>query len=140
MATPPTIRGLTREALGSIPEWFDRVLQPLNQFLQQSGDALEGNLTPGRNLAQQWLQVTAVGINSTSAEPIQPQALPRLKGKAPFGVSVERVQVVEGAINWFPSVDWEPATVEGKPGLKIKTVYGLDPGAVATLTILVKAE
>lgn len=135
MATPPTVRQLTREALGEVPEWFDRVLQPLNQFLQQVGDGLAGGLTPGQNLSQQWLAITV-----TEGVAIQPQALPRLKGRPPFGVSVERAQVVSGSLTGPVFVEWSPATVEGKPGLSISNVYGLNMGAVVTLTLLVKAE
>jgi hypothetical protein len=135
MATPPTVRQLTREAIGEVPEWFDRVLQPLNQFLQQVGDGLTGGLTPEKNFAQQWLPLTV-----TEGVAIQPQALPRLKGRPPFGVSVERVQVVSGSLTGPVFVEWSPASVEGKPGLAISTVHGLDTGAVVTLTLLVKAE
>src|SRR5690349_5112640 len=135
MSTPPTVRQITRESIGDVPGWFDRVLQPLNQFLQQAVDALAGNLTVGQNLAQQWLTLTV-----TEGVAIQPQALPRLKGRPPFGVSVERTQVLSGSLSCAVGVAWSPATVEGKPGLSISSVSGLNSGAVVTITLLVKAE
>jgi hypothetical protein len=138
MATPPTIRQITREAIGDVPDWFDRVLQPLNQFLQQVGDAVAGGLTVGQNLCQQWLTLTI-----TEGVEIQPQALPKLRGRAPFGVTVERVQVVSGSVGGeggAVGILWTAATVDGKPGLSITSVSGLGMGAVITLTLLVKAE
>src|SRR5689334_10495624 len=69
MSTPPTVRQITREAIGDVPGWFDRVLQPLNQFLQQAVDALAGNLTVGQNLAQQWLTLTVTEGVASSPRP-----------------------------------------------------------------------
>lgn len=140
MATPPSIRQITRELLGDVPGWLDRLLQPLNQFLQQTGDALSNNLTPSQNLAQCWLALTVTAVDTRTIQEVPLQALPRLKGRTAYGVSVERVSVASGTLDWFPSVDWSPASVEGKPAIQIHTVYGLNAGAVATLTLLVKAE
>lgn len=137
MATPPSIRQITREALGDVPGWVDRLLQPLNLFLQQVVDGLSQQLTPSQNFAQCWLTLSV-----TEGVTPPPQALPALRGKPPKGVSVEGVANVsgEGGLTGAPFVDWTVVAVEGKPGLQVRSVYGLAAGAQATLTLLVKAE
>ena len=150
MARTPSIRRILREHLGpKVPEWIDGVLRPLNTFMEQVADAMASNLSVSENLAQCWVDVDATGINSRSAEPIPVVALPALRGRVPYGVSVERMQLREAAadpaFDWYASVHWEPATVtdrngEGLPGLRILAVYGLNAGTRATLTLLVKAR
>lgn len=135
MATPPSIRQITREALGDVPEWMDRFLQPLNTFLQQVTDALSQQLTPGQNFAQCWLSMPI-----TEGQVPPAQLLPALRGKPPKGVSVEGVSLISGSISCAPFVDWTVTAVEGKPALQVRGVYGLSSGAQATLTLLVKAE
>lgn len=135
MAAPPSIRQITKEALGDAPAWADRLLQPLNAFLQQVTDALSQGLTPGQNFAQAWSTVTV-----TEGQASSPQALPGLKGKPPKGVSVEAVSLESGSITGAVGIQWTVTAVEGRPGLQVRAVYGLSSGARATLTLLVKAE
>lgn len=135
MATPPSIRQISRESLGDVPEWAERMLQPLNSFLQQTVDALTQGLTPAQNMAQAWISMPV-----TEGTTPQAQALPALKGKPPKGVSVEAVSFASGSLTGAPWVDWTITAVEGKPGLQVRGVYGLSTGAQATLTLLVKAE
>lgn len=135
MATPPSIRQISREALGDAPEWVDRLLQPLNTFLQQATDALSQQLTPSQNFAQCWLSLTV-----TQGQVPPAQQLPALRGKPPKGVSVEGVALISGSISCAPFVDWTVTAVDGRPALQVRNVYGLSSGAQATLTLLVKAE
>lgn len=135
MATPPTIRQITREALGEAPGWVDRLLQPLNTFLQQVVDAMSQNLTPGQNMAQAW-----VSLSFTEGTTPPPQQLLGLKGRPPKGVSVEGISLASGTITCAPFVDWTVTAVDGKPGLQVRTVYGVSAGAQGILTLLVKAE
>lgn len=136
MATPPSIRQITREVLGgAVPAWADKLLTSLNQHMQQVADALTGNLTPGQNFAMQWLEVRVVGGQSSA-----PLALPKLKGKAPYGVSVEGVTADPGVVEGPVTVTWEAVTLEGKPAINLTGVYGVSSGMAATLTLLVKAQ
>lgn len=142
MARPPSIRQISRELLGAnVEEWVDRMLNPLNTFMGQVQDALTANLTVTENLAMTWLEVTV-----TEGDVPLPQAVPGLKARTAKGLTVERVQVLDGgavptAAVW---VDWAPTTVlkgtTGVPGVQFIGVYGLATGTRATLILLVKAE
>lgn len=104
-------------------------------WIEEVARALTSNLTVKENLAQCWLPLTVV---EGTLPPIQP--LTALRGRAAYGLSVERVQVVSGSLTGPVWVHWEPAFLNGKPALKTLAVYGLASGTKATLTLLVKAE
>jgi hypothetical protein len=136
MATPPTVRAISREGLEGAPGWFERVLQPLNTFLREVADALQGNLTPSQNLAQCWLEVqVSFGVE------IPVLALPaKFRSRTPYGVTVERAVVEEGSLAGAPGLEWEAATLEGAPAIRILIAHGLNVGATARYRLLVKAE
>jgi hypothetical protein len=142
MARPPSIRQISRELLvGSLPEWLDGLLKPLNTFMGQVQDALSRNLTVTENLAMAWLDVTVTeGVAPNS------QAVSGLGTRTVKGISVERVQVLDGgaAPTAAVAVLWAPTTVlkgsAGVPGVQITEVVGLASGTRATLTLLLKAE
>lgn len=50
MATLPTIKQVTREDLREAPDWIERLLNPLNQFMASVYQALNGALTFGTNI------------------------------------------------------------------------------------------
>lgn len=58
----PIIRSIRREDIassgGEIPPWMDKLLGPLNQFIEQVGVAVTGKLSVGDNLAQKYLTQT----------------------------------------------------------------------------------
>jgi hypothetical protein len=110
------------------------------QWIETVSLALTGNLSVKDNLAQCWVKVPVEAIDSRTIKTLTPIPLPLLRGRIPYGVSVERVEVSSGSLDWFPSVDWEPSSRDGTPALKIRTAYGFNPGTKATLTLLVKAE
>jgi hypothetical protein len=48
----PVIRKIRKEDLGGeAPAWIDRLLSPLNQFIEQVGVAITGRLTIGDNIS-----------------------------------------------------------------------------------------
>jgi hypothetical protein len=54
----PIIKSIRREDLasgGEIPPWIDRLLGPLNQFIEQVGVAVTGRLSVSDNLAQKYI-------------------------------------------------------------------------------------
>lgn len=140
MSAPPSIRQITREALGDAPEWVDALLKPLNTVLGQLGDLLGHNVTVSENLAQAWVDVTVTG----DAE-VAPIAV-NLRGRPARGVDVQRVAALGTgstpgtAPESSVGIIWAPTTVDGKPGISISQVFGLASGARYTLTLLVKAE
>jgi hypothetical protein len=109
-------------------------------WIEAVATALASGLTVRENLAQCWLKVEVEAITSRTSKALKPIALPLMRGRMPYGVSVERVELISGTMDWFPSVDWEPALKDGQPALKIINAYGLNAGARATLTLLIKAE
>lgn len=141
MAQPPSIRQVSRELLGEVPGWVGKILSPLNTFMSQVTDGLSANLTVNENLAQAWLLVTV-----TEGEVPNPQAVAKLGPRQAYGLTVERVEVLDGGAAPVAAVgvDWTPTTVQvnnvGRPGVKITKVHGLATGTRATLTLLVKAE
>jgi len=141
MSAPPSIRQITREALGAAaPDWADELLKPLNTVLGQMQDLFTNNLTPRENLAQQWVEVTVTGGAAVPAFGVN------LKGRTAKGVSVERVTALGSgstpgtAPTAAVTLIWAPTSVEGKPGVAISSVFGLVAAARYTLTLLVKAE
>lgn len=148
MATPPSIRQITRESLGEVPSWFERVLTPLNAFLQQVTDSQSNNLTPAQNFAMRWVDLPVVeGTN------VYAPLVANLGGRPVKGISVEQVQYPSslGVAPPAPStaagvaIAWQRVSVptEGggtSPGFQVVGVSGLPTGARAVLTLLVKAE
>lgn len=138
MATPPSIRGISRETLGDVPAWMDKLLQPLNLFLRQVSDALSNNLD-GQNLAESYMD-----LQVTEAVAVTPFIAP-LRGRVPKAVLVVKASPLGtgGTPGTPPSgpvyVDWAPTTVDGKPGVSVSQVFGLATGAKYTLTLLLKA-
>lgn len=138
MATPPSIRQITRESLGDVPAWVDRILGPLNQFLRQVGDALANNLD-GQNLAEAYMDLQVTEGQSVGA------FVAPLRGRVPKAVVVVKTTALGlgGTPGTPPTgpvyVDWAPTTVEGKPGISVNQVFGLATGARYTLTLLLKA-
>lgn len=57
----PIIKSIRREDLatsGDIPPWIDKMLAPLNQFIEQVGTAVTGRLSVSDNLAQKYISQT----------------------------------------------------------------------------------
>ena len=138
MAPPPSTRQITRDTLGDVPAWMDRLLVPLNQFLRQVSDALTNNLD-SQNLAEAFME-----LQVTEAVAVTPFVAP-LRGRVPKAVLVVKTSPLgTGGTPGTPPdgpvyVDWAPTTVEGKPGISISQVFGLATGAKYTITLLLKA-
>lgn len=143
MAQPPSVRSISKEILSGEPrEALARLGGVVSQFMGQVADALARNLTVSQNLAQAWLYVD---VTEGTLPPVQ--AVPGLKNRVPFGVTVEQVHVLNGgaAPTSTVSVHWEGATISRtdggrEQGISILAVYGLASGTQARLKLLVKAE
>lgn len=107
----------------------------LGLWIEEAARALNSNLTPSENLAQCWVEVEVKYGASIRDIP-----LARLNGRAPFGVSVEKAEVLEGSLFGAPGIEWENVLVKGAPGLRITLAHGLNPGTTVRLRLLVKAE
>lgn len=51
MARPPEVNGIRRDDIPEAPAWVEKLLRPLNLFVTQVGQALQGNLTVRENIA-----------------------------------------------------------------------------------------
>jgi hypothetical protein len=139
MAPPPSVRQISRDTLGDVPSWVDRFLRPLNQFMTQTADALNGAIT-SQNLAEAWVDLTVK--EGTSPQPF----IAQLRGRPVRGLYVTKVSALGagGTPGVAPTgpvfILWEPATVDGQPGVSISQVFGLSPGGTYNITLLIKAE
>lgn len=107
-------------------------------WIEEVARALTSNLTVKENLAQCWFTLQ-VPVSPGTGPGIKP--VPCLRGRVPYGLSVERVQVLSGGgVNGPVWVHWEPMRLDGVPAIKVLAVYGLIPGTRANLTLLMKAE
>lgn len=104
-------------------------------WIDEASQALSSNLTVSENLAQCWVEVEV-----RHGADIRDIPLPRLLGRTPYGVSVERAEVTVGSLSGAPGVEWENVLVKGAPGLRIKRAHGLTAGTTVRLRLLVKAE
>lgn len=64
MANLPTIKRITREDLQDAPQWIERLLSPLNQFMDAVGGALNKTLTLEENA---FCQIQTMGIVAGAA-------------------------------------------------------------------------
>lgn len=57
----PVIRKIRKEDLGGdLPQWVEKMLSPLNQFIEQVGVAVTGKLSFGDNIASKLLDLEFV--------------------------------------------------------------------------------
>lgn len=82
------IRRILRENLigGDVPKWVDGLLTPLNQFLEQTYLALNGNLTFADNFAAKEIQQTFT--HAVELE-VNPQSSRRVSGIFPVDFNGE---------------------------------------------------
>ena len=67
MAKLPPIKRLTKEDMKEAPSWIDRLLSPLNQFLDSVYRALNGQITFGDNItAQRFTTELTAGAAATN--------------------------------------------------------------------------
>lgn len=82
MSRPLSISRLSREDFKDAPGWFDRLLAWLNQFVEQTAFALNGNLTFDQNIQAQIkafsLAAGAAAANNTLTFTTTLKVFPRL--------------------------------------------------------------
>lgn len=135
MARLPQVRNISKATLGELASPLERFLREINQFVGDVVEALSSNLTVTENLAQCWVDLTIV-----YGRPIPVLALPALKGRLPYGVSVEGAVVTEGSLFGAPGLEWEAATLNGAPALRVVQAHGLNVGTTVRFRLLVKAQ
>ena len=139
MAPPPSERQISRETLGEVPGWVDRLLVPLNRFMTQMADAMSANLD-SRNVAEAFVDMVV-----TEGVALPPFVAP-LRGRKVRSVQVAKVSALgtggtPGAAPTGPVFAlWDNATVDNQPGVSISTVLGLATGARYTITFHLRAE
>lgn len=57
MATPPRLRGFTRDSIPDLPAWMDRVILLLTNVFADISGALDKNLTRRENMRGDWSDV-----------------------------------------------------------------------------------
>lgn len=139
MSPPPSVRQISRDTLGEVPQWVDRLLPQLNRFMTQVVDLFSSNLD-SQNLAAAF-----VDIQVTEGTAPQPFVAP-LNGRKVRGVHVAKVAAIGtgGTPGAAPTASvfvlWDVATVDGKPGVAISNVFGLATGGKYLLTLKLEAQ
>lgn len=141
MAKLPTSKKVLREDLKDAPGWIDRLLSPLNSFMESIYYALDKNLTYTENLACNVKTIEFTTLPTYGSLPVldnwQVQKFTHSLKSKPFGVSLERVQEKSNtyAVITNPvSLDWN----EANGVISINYVTGLEPSKTYILTLLVK--
>lgn len=60
MAAAPSVHRISKEDLKDAPSWIDRLLSPLNSFMESVYSALNGKLTFGTNIQGQFKVINLV--------------------------------------------------------------------------------
>lgn len=133
MASLPSIRRIMREDFPEAPQWLERLIFPLNLFLDSVYTALNRNLTFGENVRAQIksIQITAgaAAINNTIAftASISPVQGVLLLGAVQQGATYTPLTVAPTVASWRASNGM----------IYIDSITGLTAGVLYTITILV---
>jgi hypothetical protein len=104
-------------------------------WIEEVAVALGSGLTPSENFAQCWVEVEVkYGQGSVNIP------LPALRGRKPYGVTVEKATVATGSLSGAPGIEWEPMLVKGAQGMRLVRAHGLSTGTRVKFRLLVKAE
>ena len=163
MAQPPVFRSIDKNDVPELKN-ADKLLQPLSEFMEATGKALDAGLT-ARNLAAYVRTIEVVGIDEgqqtlpavitdplpfiTHTPPAWPKPVQMVLGEKgkPFPGNVFEVRVVrvvrgDGALPGPVSVEgWQagPIDKDGRRTLTLPRVNGLAPNVRYTLTLLIQA-
>jgi hypothetical protein len=141
MAKLPTTKKILREDLKDAPGWIDRLLSPLNSFMDSIYYALDKNITFTENIACTIKKVEFTTLptygtgNLTDHWQVQ-RFTHNLKNK-PFGISLEKVEQKSNTYAVITNpvfIDWS----EGNGIITLNYVTGLEPSSTYILTLLVK--
>lgn len=151
MALAASIRKITKEALGpGAPPWVDNLLDPLNFFIRQTSDLLNGRVSV-ENLNQAWFEVTV-----NAGEVPAPVALPKLQAPEVYGLQVVHVEILASAPGVPIAIPEDLAAVSAPlwdsvqlasplgngqvAGVQILRIVGLPTGTRATIRFLASAR
>jgi hypothetical protein len=133
MAGLPTIRRIMREDFRDAPAWLDRLIYPLNLFLDSVYTALNKNLTFGDNIRAQikTYQLTA-GVASTNNAFTFTTTLARPQG-------VILLSVIQQGSTYVPLTEAVsiPSWRSSDGVVYIDSVTGLTAGQLYNVTVLV---
>lgn len=164
MAQPPVFRSIDKDDVPELKK-ADRLLQPLSQFMEATGKALDGGLTP-RNFAAYVRTIEVVGVEEgqqtlpadieeplpfiTHTPPAWPKPVQMVLGEKgkPFPGDVFEVRVVrvirqDQNLPGPVSVEgWQvgPIDKDGRRTLTLPRVNGLAPNVRYTLQLLIQAS
>lgn len=131
MAVLPVLQRLTREVLQEAPAWIDRLIQPLNVFMENIYYALNHGLTLSENMSGTFKQFQILAgaspTDNTYAFPVS---------QNPIGLNLMKVQNSDGSYTAFSNavfISWN--YINGK--VSINAVTGLTNGTKYNFTVYV---
>lgn len=143
MARLPTFRRFNREDFQKAPDWINRLLTPLNEFIRSIVNSYNNQLTLNENLLAEVRTInvkTASSVTSGSGSPAQPNYVELLRAVqvgmnlnfTPVGIVVLNCvdQANSRAINRYGvSVDWSfregIITINAVSGLEVDKTYAV---------------
>lgn len=109
MASVPKLKGFLVEDFKEAPAWFQKLLEPLNQYMTTVTNALSGRLTKGENLLafdEKFDFTTAAAAANTFPLKFKNKLLGGVK---PTGVQVGQIYKHNGvALSAAYSISWVP--------------------------------
>lgn len=133
MAKLPPNKRITREDLKDAPEWIDRLLDPLNSFMEAVYAALDRDLTIGDNVSGETkvFQIKAGALATDNTFTFTTTAKRTPKHVIP--TRVEKVAVVYEPLGVVVGIDWRFDAGQ----IIIDAIAGLTTGSTYNITLLV---
>jgi len=141
MAKLPNQKRVLREDLKDAPSWIDRLITPLNSFMESVYYALNKNITFNENIASQIKEIefTTLSTYSTASPKIdgfQVIQFPHSLKNKPFGVTIQQITEKSGTYNPITSpvcIDW----YDNNGVININYITGLEDSKTYIIRLLV---
>jgi hypothetical protein len=136
MSRLPPLKRLVTEDYEDQRSWIEKLLQPLNQFMESVTASLNRSLTFNENLDA---QITTVEVTTNASSVVSETYFKVTTRNRPIGVTVVDVRETVSGLNSsiagavFPVWDFVPESKQ----IRLKTIYGLGASKKYTLTLAI---
>jgi len=133
MAKLPPIKRIVREDLKDAPAWIDRLITPLNAFMEAVYSALDRDLTVGENVAG---EIKTIQVKAGAAATDNTFTFTTTTRRTPKVCAIGRVERVENIytpITAAVGLDWRFDAGQ----IIISSIAGLTNGETYNITLLI---